>query len=334
MNLHLKFQRVAILGSNSFAGRCLSKLMIEQGREVLGISRSPQGSEIFFESDLIKRKNFRFLQADLNSHLDTIVEELNQWKPTVIFDLAGQGMVAESWENPEQWYQTNIVAKTKLQKLLLSSNFLERYVRVSTPEVYGHSNRLLSESWEFKPSTPYAVSHAAADMTLKIFHTEYGFPVVFTRFANFYGPRQQLYRIIPRAIVYGYLNRRLGLDGGGKSVRSFIYGDDVAVALQASAEVGKVGEIYHFTSGHFLTIRSVVELICDQLQIPIETLCFDQAERPGKDLAYLMNADKALTELGWKPATVLEDGIAATIRWVSKHINQIQALPLYYEHRE
>ena len=326
-------ERVAILGSNSFAGRCLVDLLVSQGYEVLGLSRSLQGSKIFFDLDLIERKNYHFIQADINQHVEVVFEALNRHRPTVIFDLAGQGMVAESWTNPEQWYQTNIVSKAKLQKLLLHADYLERYVRVSTPEVYGHSDHPLDEGWAFNPSTPYAVSHAAADMTLKIFHAEYRFPVVFTRFANFYGPRQQLYRIIPRAIIYGLLKLRLGLDGGGKSIRSFIYGDDVALGLQTAAAHGKIGEVYHFSSSRFITIRAVVEMICEQLQITFESLCFERSDRPGKDLAYLMNARKAETELGWKPLTPLDDGITTTIRWVSEHLDQIRTLPLHYEHQ-
>jgi len=62
-------------------------------------------------------------------------------------------------------------------------------------------------------------------------------------------------------------------------------------------------------------------------------LCFERSDRPGKDLAYLMNARKAETELGWKPLTELDDGIATTIRWVTEHLDQMRTLPLHYEHQ-
>ena len=101
-------------------------------------------------------------------------------------------MVAESWTAPAQWYTTNIVAKVRLHDWLRQQSWLERYVRISTPEVYGSHDTLQPESWHLNPSTPYAVSHAAIDLSLRAFHAHYGFPVVFTRFANFYGPGQQL----------------------------------------------------------------------------------------------------------------------------------------------
>ena len=76
--------------------------------------------------------------------------------------------------------------------------FLQKYVHGTTPEVYGSTDGgWIKEHNHFAPSTPYAVSRAACDLHLHSFHQAYGFPVVFTRAANVYGPGQQLYRIIP-----------------------------------------------------------------------------------------------------------------------------------------
>ena len=59
----------------------------------------------------------------------------------------------------------------------------------------------IKESFNFNPSTPYAVSRAAGDMMAKLWHENFNFPVIFTRAANIYGEGQQLYRIIPKTIL-------------------------------------------------------------------------------------------------------------------------------------
>ena len=69
------------------------------------------------------------------------------------------------------------------------------------------------ENYIFKPSTPYATSRAACDLHLMSFYKNYNFPVLFTRAANVFGPGQQLYRIIPKAIISAYTGSKMELHG-------------------------------------------------------------------------------------------------------------------------
>ena len=92
-------------------------------------------------------------------------------------------------------------------------------------------------------------------------YKNFGFPVVFTRAANVYGPGQQLYRIIPRSIYSCYTNKKLKLDGGGLSKRSFIYVDDVVSATYRIAIKGKKGEIYHISNNKLISILDLVKKI-------------------------------------------------------------------------
>jgi len=334
MTLELKNRRVAVLGSNSFAGAALIKRLLDDGADVVGFNRSGEGSPIFLQHRWAPSAGrYRFVQADLNRDLDAITGVLRAFQPSVVADFAGRGMVAESWQNPDQWFETNIVAKVRLHDVLRTLEGLGRYIRVSTPEVYGSHESLLSETWQFNPSTPYAVSHAAIDMSLRTFHQRYGFPVVFTRFANFYGPGQQLYRIIPRTIIYALLNRKLQLQGGGRSVRAFIYGSDVANAIVRSIIHGVPGETYHFSPGDFYTIRDVVAAIAEYMNVDFGTLVEMVPDRPSKDQAYLMDSSKAHRALGWTPQVGLPGGIAKTVDWITANLGEIKNLPLHYIHK-
>lgn len=328
------FSRYAVLGSNSFGGAAFIKRALSDGFEVLGFNRSSETSNIFLPyCNLKENHKYRFVQADINHDLDLIMFYLNDFKPEIIVDFSGQGMVAESWDRPEQWYTTNIVAKVRLHDRLRKCNWLKRFIRISTPEVYGSQECLISESWQYSPSTPYAVSHAAIDMSLRAFYQRYDFPVIFTRFANFYGPGQQLYRIVPRTIIYTLLGLRLQLHGGGLSTRAFIYGDDVSDGIMRAASLGNIGDVYHFSPSRFLTIREIVASICDQLDFPFEKLVDLAPDRPSKDSAYLMDSNRARTQLSWSESFTFEQGIAATIDWIKESIDEIKNLPLNYIHK-
>ena len=73
---------------------------------------------------------------------------------------------------------------------------------------------------------------------------------------------QQLYRIIPRTILFGLNKIKLIIDGDGKTTRSFIHMDDVSRALLKIIEKGKNGQTYHISSNNLISINSLVKKIC------------------------------------------------------------------------
>ena len=223
--------KIAVIGSNSFSGASFTDFVLEQGCDVFGMSRSAEPSECFLPYRWGKKAAaFRFYPYDLNHHLDEIMKVIESERITHVVNFAAQSMVGESWKHPDHWFQTNVVSTVRLHDRLRRLDFLERYVHVTTPEVYGSTEGFIKEDTPFNPSTPYAVSRAASDMSLKTFFDAYKFPVVFTRAANVYGPGQQLYRIIPRTMMFLKTGRKLGLQGGGLSQRSFIHMRDVSDA--------------------------------------------------------------------------------------------------------
>jgi dTDP-glucose 4,6-dehydratase len=329
-------EKFAVLGSNSFSGSHFVRAALLQDAQVVGLSRSPEPHAAFlpYRWDAGEPAGrFRFHQADLNHDLDRIIAILEEFQPAYIVNFAAQSMVAESWQHPEQWYLTNVVANVKLHERLRRFDFLKKYVHVSTPEVYGSCRGKVEEDTALNPSTPYAASRAACDLHLATFHKQYGFPVAWTRAANVYGPGQQLYRIIPRTILYVKLGRTLQLHGGGHSTRSFIHIRDVAQGTLRVARDAPSGEIYHFSTPHYVSIRQVIERICRKLNVEFEEAVEVVEDRPGKDAAYLLDSSKARTTLGWMDTVSLDEGIEQTIEWVNKNWEELKALPSDYIHK-
>jgi len=327
-------EKFAVIGSNSFSGSNFIDYLLSNEVEVTGISRSTEPNPVF----LPYKKNgnislFKFYQLDLNKDLEKIVNLINETKPDYVINFAAQGMVAESWKHPEHWFQTNTLSSVMLHDQLRKCNFLKKYVHVSTPEVYGSCEGLVKENIIYNPSTPYAVSRAAADMSLMSFYKNYGFPVVFTRSANVFGPAQQLYRIIPRTILFFLLKKKLQLHGGGHSVRSFIHIKDVADGTLKAARSANPPEIFHFATSKNISIRSLVEMIAKQLNISFEDNVEIVSERPGKDAAYLLDNTKAKEILGWQDKITLEQGIEETIKWVSDNLEILSNQNFDYIHK-
>ena len=183
--------KILVIGSNSFSGSHFVAEALGAGHSVWGVSRSKEPHSVFLPyrwpineegPALATAENFHFQAIDLNSQLNDLIKLIDRIRPELVVNFAAQGMVAESWQNPTHWYRTNVLAQVGLHDALRQKPFLQKYVHVTTPEVYGSTDGgWIGEHKHFAPSTPYAVSRAACDMHLQSFYEAYGFPVVFTQ---------------------------------------------------------------------------------------------------------------------------------------------------------
>lgn len=324
---------VVVIGANSFSGASFSRYLLNLGCEVIGISRSAQSINALAPHLWGDISRYQFHQLDLNHDLAVFETLFDKHKPTHIFNFAAQSMVGQSWEFPEHWLMTNVVSSVKLHNMLRHKDYLEKYIHISTPEVYGSCSGFVKEDHAFSPSTPYAVSRAAADMSLKTFFDVHKFPVVTTRAANVYGEGQPLYRIIPKTILSILRGETLPLHGGGQSERSFIHIDDVSEATLKVGENGKIGRTYHISTRETVSIRALVELICERLESDFHAVCEIADDRPGKDAAYLLDTSRIRSELEWQDKISLSDGINRTINWAQANIGVLKKIPMEYRHK-
>lgn len=324
---------IFVIGSNSFSGASFVDFALQQGARVIGISRSVEPDDVFLPYKWHDHANFSFYQLDLNKDLSQTISLIREIQPGYVVNFAAQSMVAESWQAPGDWFLTNTVSTIKLHDELRRCDFLKRYVHVSTPEVYGSCSGFVKEDFPFNPSTPYAVSRAAADMSLRTFYAAYNFPVVTTRAANVYGPGQQLYRIIPRTILFILMGRKIQLHGGGISTRSFIHIRDVADATWKIMYHGRNGDAYHISTNEVVSIRELVTRICAKLNVRFEDHVEVVGERLGKDSAYHLDCSKLRNELGWQDRINLDQGIDDCIAWICTHFEVLKNQQYNYIHK-
>lgn len=324
---------IAVLGSHSFSGNAYAGHLLKRNG-CLSISRSvsllPQ-----FDSRLNAkfRSKEKTIVWNVNDSSDHVIRELQERNIETIFNFAAQSMVGQSWVHPEDWYQANVVSLAFFIKRLMNETGIKRFIQFSTPEVYGSTEGWIKESFDFKPSTPYAISRAAGDWHLRALYENFGFPVIFTRAANVYGENQQLYRLIPKVILCALTGRKFPLHGEGKSIRSFIHISDVNTALDQIVVKGIVGETYHISTKNLVSIYELVSTIALKLNVEIDDLIEMSPDRLGKDFTYQLNSDR-LRKLGWVDNTSLDEGIDRTISWVTNNFSTLRNLSTDYTHRK
>lgn len=327
--------KYCVIGSNAFSGQDFVDLLLDRtDAHVIGISRSEQPAPFMLRytgrPDLAR---FSFHKLDMNRDMDALLALLDREKPTHIVNFAAQSEVAPSWEHPEHWFDTNTVALARLVNHLRGKDYLERYLHISSPEAYGSCSGVVTEATPDNPSTPYAASKAAADMLVDVYRKQYGFPAVTVRATNVYGARQQLFKIIPRTVIYIKLGRKIPLHGGGVAVKSYIHIRDVSEGEFDILHRGTIGERYHLSPDAGVAVRDVVATIAKGMGRHFEDCVDIVGERPGQDAAYVIDSTKARTAFDWKPRVSLAQGTDEVIRWIEKDWAAISAAPLDYIHK-
>lgn len=325
--------RYAVVASNSFSGGyCVDALLDRPGVKVLGVSRSPEKSDLFLPYKRRSNAVFEFQQLDLNTQTKELWAAFDAFKPEVVVNFAAQGEVGSSWKYPEHWFETNTVGIVKLTNGLKDRDYLKRYVHISTPEVYGSVENEATENTPLNPSTPYASSKAAGDMFVANLVKQYEFPAVTIRSTNVYGIHQQLYRIIPRTIMAIKKGNRVQLHGGGKAAKAYIHIRDVIDGTLKAADNGRVGECYHLSPDGDITIAELVRRVCELMNADYDKVVEIVPDRPGQDARYSISSRKARTELGWKPAIALDDGLHEMVGWFDKDWDRLSRETVEYVH--
>ena len=263
-----------------------------------------------------------------------LLKLLEAIKIEYIVDFLGQGMVEQSWDNPEHWIETNILNKLEIINFIVKNKIkIKKYIRISTPEVYGNTKKILKENSNYDPSSPYAISHSTIDMFLKAYFKQYNFPYIVGRFSNFYGEHQQLYRIIPKTILCILQKKKLPLQGNGSSKRNFLYREDFCNGIFKLIKKGKVNNTYHFSGNKLFSIKEIILKICKIMNYDFKKLVKYTKERKSLDKIYKLNCGKTNNGLKWKVKFSLDKGLQNTIHYIKKNYNLIKKEELNYIHR-
>lgn len=323
-----------VIGSNCFTGsHYVDALLEDPANTVVGISRSPEASALYLPYHARQPRNFEFYQIDLVRQPEALRALLDELQPAYVINVAALSEVALSNMSPVEYFQTNTVGVVQLCNVLRSRPYLKRYVHISSAEIYGSCDRPVLETDPLRPSTPYAVSKAAADLYLATLAKNFGFPVVIIRSTNVYGKHQQLFKVIPRTIIAMKQGRKIQLHGGGQAVKSFVHIRDVVRGGLAAMRASAPGSIYHFSVSSDVTIAEVVRRLAELMGRRLDDVAESTAERLGQDARYTLDCTKAQRELGWSPQTPFDEGLREVATWIDEAWETIAQEPLVYVHK-
>ncbi|GAC1642159.1 MAG: hypothetical protein NVS9B11_10370 [Candidatus Dormibacteraceae bacterium] len=195
---------------------------------------------------------------------------------------------------------------------------LERYLLVSTDEVYGDVQEGRShENDAFKPRSPYSASKAGGEHLARAYAVSFGLPLLVTRGSNNYGPYQYPEKLIPVLITNAIDDLPLPLYSDGSAVRDFVFVDDHCRAIDMVLHEAPIGGVYNVGTGTETSGLEVAEAVLEIVGKPRSLIQF-VADRPGHDYRYALDIGR-ITQLGWEPSVTFAEGLQRTVTWYLEH---------------
>lgn len=298
--------RCCLIGGGGFIGHHLIPVLLGSGRQVTVLDRKVPRAPI-------PEVEYVVGQYDDDSIFSRVLERSDE-----LIDLAYATKPKTSFDDPLLDLLGNVPAAVALFRKALLSKRLRRIVFVSSGgTVYGPT-----ESWPIPedapthPISPYGITKLTIEKYAFMFHRTHGLPVLVVRPSNAYGPGQMPFTgqgFIATAIGSALLDKPLPLFGGGKTVRDYIYVDDLARGILAALDKGIPGEAYNLGTGVGLSNLEIVEALRPLAQAHGHELILECPPERGFDVPVnVLDIGKISRTTGWQPLVPFEAGLAQT----------------------
>ena len=311
--------KLLVTGCCGFIGSNFVNFYFNENREVEIINLDAMyycASENNINEEIRNSERYHLVKGNLCS-FDLISNILEIYKIDNVIHFAAQSHVQNSFDNALQYTNDNVVGTHTLLEACRKYGKIERFIHISTDEVYGES--MITENEEKKhegsilcPTNPYAATKAAAELIAKSYYHSFKMPIIITRGNNVYGPNQYPEKLIPRFVQQLVENKPVTIQGDGSNIRAFLHVNDVCSALKLVLEKGQIGEIYNIGSDDHqeYTITQVAHILIEKIK---NTQNYNKwityiEDRPFNDKRYYISNQK-VKNLGWTINTDFYKGL-------------------------
>ncbi|MCD6174154.1 MAG: dTDP-glucose 4,6-dehydratase [Planctomycetes bacterium] len=309
-------KNLLVTGGAGFIGANFVRMVLDEqpGTRVVNLDKLTYAGNLENLTGYMDSSDHIFVKGDIGD-ADLVSKLIDEHKIDAIINFAAESHVDRSLVEPGVFIQTNVQGTLTLLKLALEKK-IERFVQVSTDEVYGSLGEegLFAETTPLSPNSPYSASKAAADMLVAAFGHSFGLKYNITRCSNNYGPYQFPEKMLPLMIHNALNDKELPVYGDGLYVRDWLYVYDHCTAIWKVLTEAEPGTIYNVGGNNEKTNMEVIGSVLERLDKP-ESLIRHVKDRPGHDRRYAIDSSKIMSELGWTPTVTFEEGMLKTIDW-------------------
>jgi dTDP-glucose 4,6-dehydratase len=310
---------VYITGCFGFIGSYVVSACLSKGWYVMGVDKMTYAYREDAYDSFMEHPRFSFINSDIND-----LEFLHECD--YIINTAAETHVGNSIVKSDEFVKSNINGVHNLLELIKNYRGEGKnkpiLLHFSTDEVYGDiTEGEHIETDMLKPSNPYSATKAAADQLITAWGRTHEIPYVILRPTNNYGEGQYVEKLIPKAVKYLTLGKKIPLHNEGTPIRNWLHAKDTAEAVITIIEAGVKNEIYNICGGYEQSnIDTVKKILKWQLgdDINLNDYLDFSCSRKGQDVRYALNDDK-LRALGWEPKANFDEEIPHIVIYYNKN---------------
>lgn len=342
--IDLKNKTILVTGSSGFIGAGLCKRLLNEisNIKVIGLDNMNDYYDVKIKEsrleDLQKFNNYTFIKGNL-ADKELIKKIFNEYKPSVVVNLAAQAGVRYSITNPDAYIESNLIGFYNILEAC-RNNPVEHLVYASSSSVYG-SNKKVPYSTDDKVDNPvslYAATKKSNELLAHAYSKLYNIPCTGLRFFTVYGPAGR-----PDMAYFGFTNKLIKCEtikifNYGNCKRDFTYIDDIVegvIRVMQGAPNKSIGEdglpnppyaIYNIGNSNPENLLDFVNILQEEL-VNAEVLPKDYDFEAHKELVPMQPGDVPVTyadttplekDYGFKPNTSLRDGLRKFAEWYKK----------------
>ena len=337
----LKNKNIFITGTSGFIGFFLAKRLLEEvdGIHIIGLDNMNDYYDVALKEWRLKElsiyDNYTFIKGNL-ADKDCINKIFEEYKPSVVVNLAAQAGVRYSITNPGAYIESNLIGFYNILEACRHYP-VEHLVYASSSSVYG-SNKKVPYSTDDKVDNPvslYAATKKSDELLAHSYSKLYNIPSTGLRFFTVYGPAgrpDMAYFGFTNKLIKGETIKRLNY---GNCKRDFTYIDDIVegiIRVMQGAPEQKNGEdglpippyaVYNIGNNHPENLLDFVEILQEEL-IRAGVLPEDYDFESHKELVPMQPGDVPITyadttplerDYGFKPSTPLREGLRKFSEW-------------------
>lgn len=319
----MKQKRVLVTGGSGFIGSHLVRRLLEEGAEVAVTVR--YGNVMKNERLRECWDDVRVIEADLRNR--GALDGVRQFAPEIVFHLAAYNHVGQSFVQVEECFDVNAKGTANL---LDTCGEVEKFVYMSTSEVYGHQASVpFVETMTPEPISPYAITKYAGELYCRMKQRIKGATsVVIVRPFNVYGPYQSTKAVIPELIINCLAGKPIRTTKG-EQTREFNYVGDtvdglIKAAQHSSLVAGEVEGVINIAAGEEISIKDLVLKIAALTETKSSVEIGALPYRPTEIWRMYADNSRAREILGWQPQVSLDEGLSQTVEWFRAYLPKLQ----------
>lgn len=320
-----------VTGAAGFIGFYLSKKLLEKGCRVIGIDNINDYYDVNLKYARLEKlkpfENFTFIKGDISDKA-MIMKTFEEYKPSIVVNLAAQAGVRYSIENPDVYMHSNVIGFFNILEAC-RYNSVEHLVYASSSSVYGSNKKVPFEETDFvdNPVSLYAATKKSNELMAHTYSHLYKIPATGLRFFTVYGPMGR-----PDMAYFGFTDKyfngepiKIFNNGDFEHdlYRDFTYVDDIVEGIERLLSNPSVDVVPHkvFNIGNNSPEKLMVFITtlekCLSKALGREVI-FEKIFEPlkaGDVPATYASTDKLQEAVGFKPSTSIEEGLQRFADW-------------------